>query len=311
MIGMVAKILSVGHILVDIKVRVKDFSGKDELSSIKEVRYGVGGSAANVAIGAKRLGSEEGLLGKVGMDAFGRMALDELMKEKVSLEWVKIDPRGETGFTIVIINSKGDLQMYGIKGASEALTPQEVAAVNFNNYGYVHIASLRVDSSLAVAKLAKKSDALVTFDPGRELIKKGLRPLSAIIPYTDILLMNMKEARALTGCDDAERAASALSKSGAKGIIIKLGSEGVYYKLEGGEGRVPAFMVKAIDTTGAGDAFVSGLLTSMGEGVDLTDSIQFANAVAAIKVTKLGSHEIPTRKEVEEFLARSERQIQG
>ncbi|MGQ9760225.1 MAG: carbohydrate kinase family protein [Candidatus Methanomethylicaceae archaeon] len=302
---MVHRILSVGHVLVDIKVRVKDFSDKDELSPIREVRYGVGGSAANVAIGTKRLGAEEGLLGKVGMDAFGRMALDELMKENVSLEWVRIDPRHETGFTVVIINSKGDIEMYGIKGASETLTPEEVMTAHIDNYDYVHIASLRVDSSLAAAKLAKKVGALVTFDPGRELIKKGIKYLSPILPYTDILLLNMKEAKALTSCKDAEKAADALMRAGVKGVMVKLGGEGVYYRLEGREGRVPAFNVKAVDTTGAGDAFVSGFLTSIGEGEDLGAAIRFANAVAAIKVTKLGSHEIPLRKEVEEFLAKS------
>ncbi|MCX8182714.1 MAG: carbohydrate kinase family protein [Candidatus Methanomethyliaceae archaeon] len=297
------RVLAVGHILVDIKVRVKEFSDKDELSPIKEVCYGVGGSAANVAIGVKRLGGEEGLLGKVGMDSFGRIAIDELMKERVSLEWIKIEPRCETGFTIVIINKDGDLEMYGTKGASEALTPEEVSAVKMDGYDFVHIASLRADSSLAAAKLAKEAGATVTFDPGRELINKGMRHLSPMLKHADILLLNMREAGVLTGCQAPENAADSLLKAGAKGVIIKLGGEGVYYKIEGKEGRVPAFKVKAIDTTGAGDAFASGFLIRMGEGEGPDESIRFGNAVAAMKVTKLGSHEIPVRNEVEEFIS--------
>ncbi|MEM2001648.1 MAG: carbohydrate kinase family protein [Candidatus Methanomethylicaceae archaeon] len=298
------KILSVGHILIDIKLRVRDFSDKDGLSQIRAVKYGVGGSAANVAIGVKRLGGEEGLLGKVGLDAFGRMAIDELMKEGVSLEYVKIDPRCDTGFTIVIINKDGDLAMYGTKGASEELSPEEVSTVSYEGYKFVHIASLRIDSSLAAAKIAKGAGATVTFDPGRELINKGLRNLSPILQYADILLLNMREAGLLTGCDTPEQAAESLAKSGAKGAIIKLGGEGVYYKIYGEEGRVPAFKVKAIDTTGAGDAFASGFLIKMGEGAGPEEAIRFGNAVAAMKVTKLGSHEIPERKEVEEFLSK-------
>ncbi len=86
--------------------------------------------------------------------------------------------------------------------------------------------------------------------------------------------------------------------------MIKLGGEGVYYKMDGREDKVPSFTVKTIDTTGAGDAFVSGLLTMMGEGAEIADAIRFGNAVAAMKVTKLGSHEIPLRKDVEEFLSK-------
>jgi|YelNatPaOPRAMG01_1025707.scaffolds.fasta_scaffold21918_2 ribokinase len=297
------KILAAGHILVDIKVRVRDFSEKDGLSPIREVRYGVGGSAANVAIGVKRLGGEEGLLGKVGMDAFGRMAIDELMKEGVSLEWVRIDPRSETGFTIVIINKDGDLAMYGAKGASEELTPEEVSSVKLDGYQFVHIASLRVDTSVAIARLARAAGATVTFDPGRELIKRGLKHLSPMLQLTDILLLNMREAGLLTGCDAPEKAAESLLKHVNRGIIIKLGGEGVYYKIDGEEGVVPAFRVKAVDTTGAGDAFASAFLIRMGEGADLRESIRFGNAVAAMKVTKLGSHEIPVRREVEAFLS--------
>lgn len=299
-----ARILSIGHILIDIKVRVRDFSDKDGLSPIKEVRYGVGGSAANVAIGIKRLGGAEGLLGKVGMDAFGRMAIDELMKEGVSLEWIKIDPKSETGFTIVIINKNGDLAMYGKKGASEELSPEEVSAIKVEGYNFVHIASLRIDSSLAAAKLAKSVGATVSFDPGRELINKGLKHISPILQYTDILLLNIREANILTGCERIEEATERLLKAGAGGAIIKLGGEGVYYRIGRESGRVPAFKVKAIDTTGAGDAFASGFLIRMGEGADPEESVRFGNAVAAMKVTRLGSHEIPLRKEVEKFISR-------
>ena len=81
-----------------------------------------------------------------------------------------------------------------------------------------------------------------------------------------------------------------------------MGGEGVYLLSEDGTGTIPAYNVNAIDTTGAGDAFVTGLLTSLGQGSNLREAINFANAVAAIKVTKLGSHTIPTQKEVDEFL---------
>lgn len=300
---MACKIFSVGHILVDMRVRVNEFVGSDQFSEIRELTYGVGGSAANVAIGATRLGGSCTLLGKIGIDEFGRMAIDELMKEKISLDYVRTDLLEKTGFTIVMINRNGNVTMYGSKGASERLTPDEISTIRLNSCEYVHIASIRMDTSIAAADLSKKNGLFVAFDPGRELINQGIQQILPIFPYIDLLILNQKEAFALTGYDNPETAAVTLRKAGARIVIVKLGERGVYFLSDDAQGNVPPYTVEAVDTTGAGDAFITGLLISLGEKYTLRESILYANAVAAIKVTRLGSHTIPNKKEVEDFLS--------
>lgn len=300
---MACRIFSVGHVLIDMRVRVDEFSGSDLLSPIREISYGVGGSAANVAIGITRLGGSCTLVGKIGIDNFGRMVVDELMKENVSLDHVKADLVEKTGLTIVIINKKGDIAMYGDKGASDSLKPEDIAGIKPMGCEYVHIASLRMDTSIAAANLSKKSGLFVAFDPGRELATKGIEHIMPIFNYLDLLLMNSKEAKALTGYDEPEKACGLLRKAGVKSVIVKLGERGAYYANQEGEGTVKAFNVKAIDTTGAGDAFVTGLLHSLGGGNNFKEAVRYASAVAAIKVTRLGSHIIPNGNEVEEFLS--------
>lgn len=295
--------MAAGHILADMRVRVDEISGSDQFNEVRELSYGVGGSAANVSIGIRRLGGCCMLLGKIGMDEFGRMVVDELLREKVPLDEVKVDLVNRTGYTIIIINRRGEVFMFGSKEAAETLEPDDVRTLSLDGYDAVHIASLRVDTATRIASGARERGILVTFDPGRLLINRGIGHLRTLIGLTDFLLLNGKEAKALTGEESPEAAAASLMKSGAKGVVIKLGAKGVYYADSSGGRTVPAFRVNAVDTTGAGDAFAAGMLMALGEGEGLPEAIRFANAVAALKVTKLGSHETPTRKEVEEFLA--------
>ena len=300
---MFCRIFSVGHILTDMRVMVDEFTGPDMFSQIKDLSYGAGGSAANVAIGVTRLGGACTLVGKIGLDNFGRMIIDELMKEKVGLDFIKTDFIARTGLTVVVINSRGEIMMYGDKGASETLKPEEIISISPKGCEYVHIASLRMDTSLTVADLSKRNGLFVTFDPGREHSSGGIERIKPILGYLDLLLLNSKEASMLTGYEEPDRAGNALRKAGAKGVIVKLGEKGVYFSGDVGDGTIPAFKVKSVDTTGAGDAFATGLLLALGGGQTFKEAVRYASAVAALKVTRLGSHTIPTLKEIDELLS--------
>ncbi|MEJ5293521.1 MAG: carbohydrate kinase family protein, partial [Candidatus Methanosuratincola sp.] len=286
-------VLAAGHILADIRVRVDEISSSDQFNEVRELSYGVGGSAANVSIGVRRLGGCCMLLGKIGMDEFGRMAVDELLRERVPLDEVKVDLVNRTGYTIIIINRRGEVFMFGRKEAAETLEPEDVANISLKDFQAVHIASLRVDTATKIASRAREAGIMVTFDPGRVLINRGVGHIKPVLELADLLLLNGKEARALTGHEDPETAAGSLIKQGAKSVVLKLGAKGVYIS-DGGSGRlIPAFRVDAIDTTGAGDAFAAGMIMALSEGQALPEATRFGNAVAALKVTRLGSHETP------------------
>ncbi len=295
-------VVTVGHVLLDIRFLVNRFVGPDEEGVILKETRGVGGSAANVAIGVRRLGFKSAIIAKVGFDPFGRIAVEELMKEGVDLSGLRVG-FGATGFSIVIIDKQGRIIIYGFKGSSEELTPQEVDLNIIKNSRLVHIASLRLDTSVRVAKIANELGKTVSWDPGRVLSMTGLERLKEIIRYTDIVLANEEEVGAMTGENDYRVAAKILRSLGPRLVIVKRGSKGVYVDSHEGCFNMPSLKPpKIIDTTGAGDAFAAGLITAFFRGYSVKEAVRYAIATATLKISRLGSHEIPTHSEVISFL---------
>jgi len=295
-------VVTVGHVLVDIRFLVSDFVRPDEEGVIIEESRGVGGSAANVAIGARRLGLKSAVIAKVGFDSFGRIAVDELMKEGVDLSGLKVG-FGSTGFTVVIINKRGEIVLYGFKGASEELMPHEVDAGLIEATKYVHIASLRLDTSVEVAKKARELGKVVSWDPGRVLSKLGLPKLKEVIKCVNTVLANEEEIANITGVSDYRKAAEVVRGLGPSLVIVKRGARGVYVSSEEECYSIPPLNPpKIVDTTGAGDAFAAGLIAGLSRGYDLSKAVTYAAAVATLKISELGSHEIPSHDEVVKFI---------
>ncbi|ADM27251.1 cytidine kinase; inosine-guanosine kinase; 6-phosphofructokinase [Ignisphaera aggregans DSM 17230] len=295
-------VVAVGHALVDIRIVVDRFPGPDEEARVLDQTWGGGGSAVNMAIDAKRLGLRSSVIAKIGFDSFGRIIVDELLREGVDISGLRISV-GKTGFTIVVIDKNGSITMYGYKGVAEDLEPGDIDLDIISNSRYVHIASLRIDTSIHVAEIARKNNSKVLWDPGRVLAGKGIDALSKLIEKVDIVLLNNLEAKMLTNLDDHREAAKIIKSLGPELVIVKRGSKGVYALGYGLDEEIPAMNIdRVVDTTGAGDAFAAGLIAGMIRGYTIKKAILYANAVAALKITKLGSHEAPTHEEVVNFI---------
>ncbi len=298
-------VLAIGHVLMDLRFTVSHFAGPDEEAVIEDQSRGVGGSAANVAIGVRRLGGYSGVIAKVGLDSFGRNAVEGLMREGVDISGIKIGI-GSTGFSVVIIDRDGRIALYGFKGVAEELRPDEIDEELIGRASYVHIASLRPDTSLKAAAKAQELGKRVSWDPGRVLCRRGLKSLRSLIKLTDIVLLNREECLRLTSSGSVEECAERLRSIGPEAVIVKLGGEGVYALSDDVKGHYPAFKVGRVkDATGGGDAFAAGLLTALSRGWSFEDALRYGQAVAAIKVTRLGSNAIPTHEEVMSLLKRS------
>jgi len=298
-------VVTVGHVLVDIRLLVDRFPKPDEEARILEEKHGVGGSAANVAIAIRRLGLKSAIIAKIGLDGFGRIAVDELLKEQVDISGLKISPTLPTGFSVVARDSEGRIVIYGFKGASEKLKPEDIEEKLVEKTRFIHISSLRPDTSVYVAKLAKKLGKKVSWDPGRRLASLGIAKLETLIKHVDIVFANKREALLLTGMEDYRKVAQAIRKLGPKIVIIKKGSEGAYMQCGNMEIDMPAYTPpKVVDTTGAGDAFAGGFLTALIRNYDLSKALKYASIVAALKVSKLGSHTTPTSQEIIEYTRR-------
>lgn len=293
-------VITLGHALVDIRFIVDRFVGPDEEATIIKQTRSVGGSAANVAIDVSRLGGSAATIIKVGLDGFGRLIIDELMREEVDVSGVKVC-LGDTGFTVVIIDKEGRVKMYGFKGASEKLEPRDIDENIISRGKYLHIASLRLDTSIRGAETAKEHGLTVSWDPGRRQAQHGIEYYRELLRLIDIVLVNRLEARCLTGKEDYREAARIIASMGPSIVVVKRGSEGVYVYDAGNTEEIdlPAFKVpRVVDTTGAGDAFAAGLLLGLSRSYSLRKAVVYANAVAALKIMHLGSHHVPSHEEV-------------
>ncbi|RLF66431.1 MAG: carbohydrate kinase family protein [Thermoplasmata archaeon] len=295
-------VVTVGHILTDIRIRTDEFAAPDKESRVIDMKYGPGGSAANSAIASVKLGKKAAVLGKVGMDDFGKLALETIMREGVDISSVKIKVGGRTGFTLVIINSLGEIIMYGYKGVAEEYLPEELDERIIRSAKHLHVASLRLDTTKKALEIAKDGGLTTTFDPGRRLSKMGIKAFREILPYTDYLLLNLKEFEMLTGTTNLDSGFEKILKAGCKNVIVKMGSKGAIYYGEEGEIKIEAFRVSAIDTTGAGDAFASGFFVALLYGATIEEALLFASATAALKVMTLGAQLKHDLKDVIEFL---------
>ncbi len=297
-------VVAVGHALVDIRIIVDKFPGPDEEAEIKEESRGAGGSAVNVAIDVARLGGSSGIVAKIGFDQFGRIVYEELWRNKVDLRGLRISPKGETGFSIVVITQSGDIAIYGHKGVADNLEPGEVDTDLISDAKTVHIASLRLDTSIKAAQLAKQSNAIVSWDPGRRLAQLGLEKLSPLLRYVDIVFLNQVEAKAMTGKEPLE-AAKTIAKHGPGHVVVKMGEKGaLYYGTRGQKHIEPYPAPRVVDTTGAGDAFAAATLLKVAQGTDILEALQYASLVAALKVSRLGSHSVPREKEIKDIIGK-------
>mgnify|MGYP001772562368 CR=1 FL=1 len=304
-------VVAVGHSLVDLRFTVDRFASPDEEADILEQSTGPGGSAVNVALIVSKLGGRSAIITKVGLDHFGRQIVEELLKHKVDISGLRIG-YGSTGFSVLMIDKEGNLILYGFKGCAERLEPDEIDEKVIGRASFVHIASLRPDTSLRAAVRSKELGVLVSWDPGRRLSTAGLKALRSLIRFVDIVELNRRECFNLTGLEDPVACASEIQKVGPTTVIVKLGPNGVYSLSDDFTGYMPAFRVQTVrDSTGSGDAFAAAMLLRLARGDRLKDALIYAQAVAALKVTRLGANEIPPLDEIEKFLAENRKAVEA
>ena len=266
-----------------------------------------GGKGANQAVAAARLGHSVLMVGNVGSDAFGAQLRHGLQEAGVDTTCVNT-VEGASGVALITTGLGGENNIVVVPGANAQLTPKllERAKATLKNAGFL-LAQLEIplETIEYLAQFAERHNIPLMLDPApaRELSGNLLRRVSWITP-------NETEAQELLKTDveggdrDYHVAADRLLACGVKNVLLKLGSRGcVIAQGNLPKERVPAFSVKAVDTTAAGDAFNAGFAVGLMRGFTAARSAVFASAVAAISVTRPGAQpSMPTGDEVESFL---------
>jgi len=267
-----------------------------------------GGKGANQAVGAARAGGRVVFVARVGRDDFGARAIEGLLRDRIAVDYIFRDKVQPTGVALIFVARNGENCIAVASGANAALSPADVrkAASAFEGAGFL-LTQLEtpLDTVQAAAALAARKGVRVILNPA------PARPLSdALLKKIDILTPNESEAEILTGIRaagerGAQAAAAALKKRGVETVIITLGPRGAFVSGPDAEGLVPGFKVRAVDTTAAGDVFNGALAVALSDGLALMEAVRFANAAAAISVTRWGAQpSAPKRREIEAFLSR-------
>lgn len=284
-------VISIGNINIDLSFFVETLPDLDtEVLSDLEIFHG--GAAANFAVGAARLGLKVGIIGCVGNDVFGMSAIEELSKNGVSIDFIKIVEGKRTGMVCVIVEKGGNRRMIAYRGANEAL---EDYINEVPNSKYLQLCNV---SRGVLIKVKNLSNSKISLDPGGRVVELKLSDLEGI----DIIFMNEYECRKLTGMDYLKGAE--LISNYVKLVIIKRGAKGAYL-FDGKKSiSMPAMEVNVVDTTGAGDAFDAGFLAAMIRGKSLNECLTWGIATASLKIQKKGARSgLPTLEELFKFLS--------
>ena len=312
-------VVTLGELLIDF---VPTQSGVS-LIDAPSFKKAPGGAPANVAAGLAKLGVSTAFLGKVGDDAFGQFLKTTLDNVGVDTRGVVFSHEARTALAFVSLHSDGEREFmfYRHPSADMLYTPEEVNGSLIEKAKILHVGSISLISepsrsaTLSALEIARENHVLISYDPNLRLAlwsdptaaKTGML---SIWDQADMIKVSEEELQFLTGSDDVDEAVFTLWHENLKLLVVTLGSQGSQYFTPNFSGYIPGFQVKAVDTTGAGDGFVAGLISGLlnfPQGWEVEDQLvaicRRANAVGALTTTRLGAiPSLPTSKQLDAFM---------
>ncbi|SMB90967.1 fructokinase [Thermanaeromonas toyohensis ToBE] len=337
MVSKTLDVLSIGEILID-------FVGKDTglpLAEVKEFTRAAGGGPANVVVGVARLGGKAGFIGKVGRDAFGEHLRKVLEENGVDVRGLIEDPEANTTLVFVALNEKAvpEFIFFRRGTADTRLSPQELPLEILSSTRILHFSSVSLtveparSATLEAVRIAREAGSLISFDPNIRLslwpdLESAREEVLKALSLADVVKLNESELGFLMLPDHPPETSQSyyamgslealifeaytLLNKGPRLVAVTLGDQGVLVMTLKEKIHIPAFQVEVVDTTGAGDAFMAGMLMvlvealkeGMGvgalEGEWLKRIGLFGNAAAALTCTRPGvMPALPRKEEVE------------
>ena len=317
-------VIALGELLIDFVPTVSGVT----LIEAPAFKKAPGGAPANVAAGLAKLGVSAGFMGKVGDDAFGHFLAQTLQGVSVDTSGLCFSVEARTALAFVSLRADGEREFmfYRHPSADMLYTAEEVDTEYVRSTKVFHYGSISLigepsrGATLRGIEAAKSAGALISYDPNLRL---NLWPSAEAAkegmllgwPFAQLIKVSEEELAFLADTDDLEAAARELWHPDLRLLVVTLGKAGCKYVTPAFSGSVSGFAVKSVDTTGAGDGFVAGLLKGLlahphadGDEAQLRTICRYANAVGALTTTERGAiPSLPTAERVEGFLRLSSR----
>lgn len=300
------RIAVVGSINTDLTIQVPHISARNEtVVGTGDYTISQGGKGANQAAAAAAAGAAVDMIGKVGADAFGDMALESLDGAGVGCAHITRAVNRSTGLASILVDVNGDNSITVAPGANDAITPDDIQAAEAVIAGAgLLVVQLEIPNGAVntAVRLARRHGTRVILNPAPAR-PRGLDCLDLV----DYVTPNAVEAAVLTGVSPEEaggpeRIAAGLRGLGIGHVALTLGARGCYIADDTDARFINAHTVDAVDTTGAGDVFTGFMAASLARDLAFADAVQVAVAAAALSVTRSGARTtLPTWDEVQAF----------
>lgn len=281
-------VVVVGSVNADLVVGVERRPAPGETVLGSDLATHPGGKGANQAVAVARLGGRAGIVGRVGDDGHGELLRGALAADGVGLAHLVTMPGTPTGVALIAVGPDGDNSIIVSPGANARLGPGDIA-----DAGEMITGASVVSFQLEVPLPAVEAAAGMAAGAGGRVVLNLSPPAPVpeeLLALCDPLVVNEHEAAFLLGGDgDAARMAAALAESGPRSAVVTLGADGVVVAEGRGTTAVPSPKVKAVDTTGAGDAFTAALCLRLARGDALPDAARYATRAGAAAVRGPGA----------------------
>ena len=294
----------IGSINLDTTLRVNEMPKPGETLHAKEHFTAGGGKGANQAVAAKRSGADTYFIGAVGNDGAGMMMKELMTHEGIDLSGVSTLDNQSTGQAFITVDDSGENSILIFSGANNNFTPEEVRTseetIKKSDFIISQFESA-INSTVEAFKIAQEHKVKTILNPAPALSQMPKDLLSV----TDMIIPNETETEILTGIkvtDEAslKEAAEVLHNLGIEAVIITIGSKGAFYDVNGKSGIIPAFKVKAVDTTAAGDTFIGALSSVLKTDFsNIEEAILYGNKASSLTVQRFGAQpSIPYKNEL-------------
>jgi fructokinase len=298
-------LLCLGEMLIDF---VPAPAGRS-LTEVKKLALAPGGAPANVAVAARRLGLKTGFIGKVGDDPFGRLLRDVLIRQQVDLTLFRLtrDSLTRLAFVTNDPNERQRFVFYGNPGADVLLRPEDLRAGYLKSARTLHFGSISLiqepsrSATLAAIKMARQFGLIVSFDPNLRPVlwpslRQAKREILDALEFCEVLKLSDVEWEFLFPGQKFPAGLDALWKAGIKLVAMTRGAKGAIVANPRAHVKVGALPVKVVDTTGAGDGFMAGLIhgillkgTLNLEEADLLELAELATVVGSLTCQRAGA----------------------
>jgi len=263
---------------------------------IKQAHQSIGGNAANVAAGCKKLGLETALVSELGDDLNGFTIKHEIESKGIDTKLIKILKNNETRYSVVL-NYLAERTVLSSQVKRNYTLPK-LPATNWIYYTSLLTPFAKLQDDL-IKYLKKNPQTKLAVNPGSHQIKEDLKKFKEILPYIEIIFLNKEEGKTITKESEINKIMKALHRLGCKKVVLTDGTKGAYFSDNTQSLQMLPYPIKPVDKTGAGDAFASGFLSAIFKDKTPSEAMQWGTANAGGVIQKIGAEEgLMSEKEI-------------